>query len=368
MADSLAAGGKEDQPSPPHGISDDAAHHSAGGFHNPAWMTGADRQQEGRQQEGPQQEGRFKLLRLLRWRLGGGRARWPRRVIDPPPAGDPWIPPPAGSVSVTFIGHSTFLIRLGSLTILTDPQFSERASPVAWAGPRRARAPGRPLDALPPVDLVLLSHNHYDHLDLPSLRAVHRHSAPRVVAPLGNEVHVRKAADFDVRALDWWQQAPLGREARVTAVPARHFSSRSLRDAGRGLWAGFMAETQGTRVLFAGDSGDGAHWTRIRERLGAPDVALLPIGAYAPRDLMRRVHMDPSEAVRAHRLLGAGQSIGMHFGTFQLTDEAICAPERAMRAARAEQGVPEGAFVSLGFGECRVIVARPKETSVARKG
>ena len=173
--------------------------------------------------------------------------------------------------------------------------------------------------------------------------------------PLGNAVHVRKAGRFEIEELDWWQAtslaAPAG--ARVTAVPARHFSSRSLRDAGRSLWAGFMVESGGVRLLFAGDSGDGAHWQRIRERLGAPDLALLPIGAYAPRALMRRVHMDPAEAVRAHRTLGAARSIGMHFATFQLTDEAIDAPERALAEARRGQQVAEASFVTLGFGECR---------------
>ncbi len=320
-------------------------------------MTGAD----------PQEGGRLPLLRLLRWRLGGTRARWPRRIANPPPMGDSWALPAPGTISVTFIGHSTFLIRLGHMTILTDPQFSERASPLAWAGPRRARAPGRPLDALPPVDLVLLSHNHYDHLDLPSLRAVHRHSAPRVIAPLGNDALVRKAAAFHVRTLDWWHHAPVGERGRVTAVPARHFSARSLRDSGRALWAGFMIESQGMRVLFAGDSGAGAHWTRIRERLGAPDIALLPIGAYAPRALMRRVHMDPSEAVQAHRLLQARQSIGMHFGTFQLTDEAIDAPERGLAAARVAQDVADGAFVTLGFGETRRFIAGAQGTGARQK-
>ena len=312
--------------------------------------------------------GRAGLLRILRWRLGGTRARWPERVTDPAPAGDPWAVPPPGAVGVTFIGHSSFLIRIGGVTLLTDPQFSERASPVSWAGPRRVRAPGRALDALPPIDLVLLSHNHYDHLDLPSLRALHRHSKPRVMAPLGNAVHVRKAADFGICELDWWQHACVDGGIRITAVPARHFSSRTLRDSGRSLWAGFMVEIDGIRVLFAGDSGAGAHWRQIRERIGAPDLALLPIGAYAPRALMRRVHMNPREAVAAHQALDAARSVGMHFGTFQLTDEAIDAPLRALARARAQHGVPDDAFVTLGFGECRSFVAERQKTDPGRKG
>ncbi len=317
-----------------------------GRFHNPVWLTGEDRP------AGPQGS---RLLALLRWRLGRTRIPWPARIVDPQPPGDPREQPGPGQVSVTFIGHSSFLIRLPGLTILTDPVFSERASPVSWAGPRRVRAPGRTLGQLPRPDLLLLSHNHYDHLDLPSLRALHRQGGPRVITPLGNAVHVRKAGRFEVEELDWWQATSLAAPAatRVTALPARHFSSRTLRDTGRSLWAGFMVESGGVRLLFAGDSGDGAHWQRIRDRLGAPDLALLPIGAYAPRTLMRRVHMDPAEAVRAHRTLGARQSVGMHFGTFQLTDEAIDAPERALAEACRGQQVAAASFVTLGFGECR---------------
>ncbi len=326
--------------------SEDRSRREDGRFLNPAWLTGEDRL--------PQRHG-SRLLSLLRWRLGRTRIAWPERIVDPPPAGDPWAEPEPGEASVTFIGHASFLIRLPGLTILTDPIFSERASPVSWAGPRRVRAAGRPLHELPPPDLLLLSHNHYDHLDLPSLRALHRRGAPRVITPLGNAVHVRKAGRFEIEELDWWQaSSPVGAAGtRVTAVPARHFSSRTLRDTGRSLWAGFMVESGGVRLLFAGDSGDGTHWQRIRDRLGPPDLALLPIGAYAPRSLMRRVHMDPAEAVRAHRTLGAACSIGMHFGTFQLTDEAVDAPERALAAACRGQQVAAASFVTLGFGECR---------------
>ena len=324
----------------------DGSQHDGERFHNPAWLT---------PDEVPAGPLRLRLLSMLRWRLGGTRVPWPERVVDPAPAGDPWAEPGPGEVSVTFIGHASFLIRLPGLTILTDPVFGERASPVSWAGPKRARAPGRALADLPPADLLLLSHNHYDHLDLPSLRALHRGTGPRVITALGNAVHVRKAAAFDVEELDWWQDTAIEHPvaARITAVPARHFSSRNLRDSGRSLWAGFMVQTGGIRLLFAGDSGDGAHWQRIRERLGPPDLALLPIGAYAPRSLMRRVHMNPEEAVRAHRTLGATRSIGMHFGTFQLTDEAIDAPERGLAEHRRRQGVAEDGFVTLGFGECR---------------
>ena len=328
-------------------------------FRNPDWIAG---------ESAPATQSRLNLLSLLRWRMRRSRAVWPERIVDPPPMGDPWAEPDPGALSVTFIGHSCFLIRLPGLAILTDPIFSQRASPLSWAGPKRARPPGREIAGLPPVDLLLVSHNHYDHLDLRSLRALHRHSAPQLATPLGNARLVRKAAPFDVRELDWWQSASLDRpiEACITAVPARHFSARTLRDAGRALWAGFVIEAAGMRILFAGDSGWGEHWQRIRERFGPFDLALLPIGAYAPRNLMRRVHMDPAEAVRAHRTLGAERSVGMHFGTFQLTDEAIDEPERLLTEEMSLQGVGSDAFVTLAFGECRLF--RANHGTVPRHG
>lgn len=336
----------------------DLSHHTAEGFRNPPWLIPpvdpAEEKLAPPATTAPHRSG-SRALSILRWRMRRAGSPWPDWIQDPSPSGDPFAEPPAGQVSVTFIGHSCFLLRLPGLTVLTDPMFSRRASPVSWAGPARVRAPGRRLDGLPPIDLVLQSHNHYDHLDLPSLRALCRQSAPRVITPLGNAALIRKAGDFRVEELDWWQawegSSPV--PVRITAIPARHFSARTLRDSGRALWSGFVLESSGLRILFAGDTGDGTHWPLIRDRLGAPDLALLPIGAYEPRSIMRRVHMDPAEAVRAHRHLGASRSIGMHFGTFRLTEEAVDAPERALAEQRVRQGVDPAAFVTLGCGECR---------------
>lgn len=291
------------------------------------------------------------LGQVARWRMSGGRAVWPRRVenghFPPPPA---TVPP--GSVGVTFVNHATLVVTLPGVVVLTDPIFSERCSPVSWAGPKRARPPGIPLAHLPRPDIVLISHNHYDHMDLPSLRALLRHHAPRFVTTLGN---ARKLARIGIAAteLDWWQDIAVG-DLRITATPARHFSARTPFDRNRTLWAGFMLRSAETRVLFAGDSGAGPHWADIRARLGAPDVALVPIGAYEPRWIMAPVHMNPEEAVAAHLALEARRSVGMHFGTFQLTDEAIDAPLEALAAAKAAARLPEDAFVTHGFGETRV--------------
>jgi L-ascorbate metabolism protein UlaG (beta-lactamase superfamily) len=289
------------------------------------------------------------LWQLLRWRLGDTGPPWPIHVANTPyPA--PALPV-SGQAAITFIGHATFLIRLPGCTILTDPVFSERASPLPWIGPKRVRAPGLALGDLPKIDLILLSHNHYDHADLASLRALQRaHGAPAVTL-LGNGALLARAG-FHAVELDWWDST-LAAGLAVTATPARHFSRRGAFDANRALWGGFMLQAGDARVLFAGDSGAGAHWTAIRDRLGAPGLALLPIGAYAPRWLMAPVHMNPEEAVQAHLALGARQSIGMHFGTFRLTDEAYDAPVRGLEASCAEMGVR--AFGVLDVGESRLV-------------
>ena len=293
---------------------------------------------------GPRSPGRG-LLPVLRWRLQGQRTTWPSQVTDPR-----FAPPPSrvgpAEVAITFINHASFLIRLPGAVVLTDPIFSERCSPVSWAGPKRVRPPGIALADLPRPDVVLLSHNHYDHMDFATLRLLQARHAPRFITTLGNARTLRKLG-IVATELDWWQHAAAG-VLRITSTPARHFSARTPFDRNRTLWGGFMLTVGAGSVLFAGDSGAGPHWHDIRRRLGSPDVALLPIGAYEPRWFMAAAHMNPVEAVEAHRVLGARQSVGMHFGTFQLTDEAIDAPQRALEATATET------FATLGFGETRL--------------
>ena len=292
------------------------------------------------------------LAEVLRWRREREPARWPRHVSN-----RQYAPPPArideGAMAATFIGHASFLLQIGALRVLVDPIFSDRCSPVSWAGPRRVRPPGIAFAELPPIDLLLVSHNHYDHMDLPTLRALARRDDPAVVTPLRNAAPLRQAGLKRIEELDWWGETRVG-AVRITATPARHFSARTPFDRNRALWSGFMLEAGGRRLLFAGDSGAGPHWAQIGERLGAPDLALLPIGAYAPRWFMAPVHMDPADAVRAHLALGARRSIGMHFGTFQLTDEAMDDPPRELAIAARAQGVAD-AFTVLGEGETLVL-------------
>jgi L-ascorbate metabolism protein UlaG (beta-lactamase superfamily) len=275
---------------------------------------------------------------------------WPNRIDDP-------VFPPPGRVAddriaATFIGHSTFLLQIGGIRVLTDPIWSQRCSPVFFAGPRRARPPGQHLKALPGVDLLLVTHNHYDHMDLPTLRRVRARWAPRVATGLGNAHHLAKADIRSAVELDWWDGIDLA-GARVTYVPAQHFSSRGLYDRNKSLWGGFVVEAAGAVVYFAGDSGYCPHFAEIGRRFPRIDLALLPIGAYEPRWFMRQQHINPEEAVRAHLDLGARRSLGMHFGTFQLTDEAIDAPVMALREARLQAGLSQDEFDVLGFGETR---------------
>lgn len=287
--------------------------------------------------------------------LGHGVA-WPKKL--PPPL-RPELPAavPPGQVAVTFIGHSTFLLQFAGLTVLTDPVFATHAGPLGRLGPRRVRPPALRLEDLPAIDLVLVSHNHYDHLDLATLGWLARERRPRFVTSLGNRAWL-EARGLPAVELDWWQTHRLVDGVEVVGTPAQHFAARTAWDRCLTLWGGFLLRTTQGAVFFCGDSGWAPHFAEINRRHGAPDLALLPIGAYEPRWFMIPVHMNPDEAVRAHLALGARRSIGMHFGTFQLTDEAIDAPLQALANARAAQGVAAAAFDVLDFGETRLIELR----------
>jgi len=276
------------------------------------------------------------------------RARWPRHVdvtprIPAPPCDD-------RDVVITFIGHSTFLLQSQQATVLTDPMFSNRASPVSFAGPKRVHEPGVRLADLPRIDMVLLSHNHYDHCDLPTLRDLAHLFQPLVVTPSGNRDLVEKAGITRVEQLGWWQSSRKS-PVPVTVAPAQHFSARTPFDRNRALWGSFVFELAGRRLYFAGDTGYSEHFRVIRARAGRMDLALLPIGAYEPRWFMKDVHMNPAEAVQAHLDLESKHSVAMHFGTFQLTPEAIDAPPTALRQALDERGIDRAVFDVPSPGE-----------------
>ncbi|MGO4855206.1 MBL fold metallo-hydrolase [Phaeovulum sp. W22_SRMD_FR3] len=287
---------------------------------------------------------------ILRWKLGETTARWPKSVPVRPAV-------PAARVTglrVTMVGHATALVQANGLNILTDPVWSDRASPLRFAGPKRVTAPGIAFDDLPPIDAVLVSHNHYDHLDLRTLRRLQARHQPLIVTPLGNDARITAAVPgARVVAGDWGDSIALTPTARVHLVPAQHWSARGLGDRREALWAGFMLQTDPGQVYFAGDTGygTGAIFRAMHARFGAPDIALLPIGAYSPRWFMAAQHTDPSEAVKIMRDTGALHAIGIHWGVFQLTDEPREDPVHRLAAALAAEGIAPDRFRAANPGD-----------------
>ena len=289
---------------------------------------------------------------VVTWQRTRVRSAWPASVPLQPHAPPPHVVEP-GRVAVTFIGHSTFLVRTAATVFVTDPVFTTHAGPFGRTGPRRVRPPALAIAALPPLDLVLLTHNHYDHLQPSSLRGVARRGKPSIVTSLGLQSLVSRFGFHTVAELDWWQTHEVD-GTRVTSVAAQHFSARTLWDRNLTLWAGFVVESGDVTIYFAGDTGYSSGFQEIGKRFPKIDLALIPIGAYEPRWFMQPVHANPEEAVRIHLDVAARRSIGMHFGTFQLTDEAIDEPVAALARARSATGVSNDEFSVLDFGETRV--------------
>lgn len=273
--------------------------------------------------------------------------------IAPRPGAAPGVPYDTGALvrnpSVSWIGHATLYVRLGELSFLTDPVYSERASPVAFAGPKRLVPPGVPLAALPALDFVLLSHDHYDHTDLRTLRIIAARGIPFVV-PTGVGELVRRVGGRVIE-LGWWESSSVG-GVRLHCVPAQHFSGRGFTDRNRRLWAGWVVEGAGRRFYFAGDTGYFPGFAEIARRLGPIDLAAIPIGAYLPIEMMARIHLNPEEAVQAASDLEAKQVVGMHWGTFDLSDEPLDEPPHRFLAAAARQGLADRAFL-MKVGETR---------------
>jgi len=294
---------------------------------------------------------------LLRWVIDrywhGTKAKWP--AWAPSPYAD--RPPARVEAAVwrmSYVGHASWLVQTAGLNILLDPVWSKRASPFSFVGPKRVNDPGIAFAHLPPIDVVLVSHAHYDHLDAATLSLLAATHHPRVITPLGNDTIMRNHDPaIAAEAYDWHQRAEIGAGITVTPVPTRHWSARSLSDRNMSLWASFVIEAPAGRIYFVGDSGygEGRHFRAARERYGPFRVALLPIGAYEPRWFMRDQHMNPAEAGQALIDCGAEFALAHHYGTFQLTDEAIDAPLTALAEARGRAGISPERFRTLRPGE-----------------
>jgi L-ascorbate metabolism protein UlaG (beta-lactamase superfamily) len=251
---------------------------------------------------------------------------------------------------VTFINHATTLLQIDSLNILTDPTYSLRASPLAWIGPTRKHAPGIPLEELPPIDLVILSHNHYDHTDLPTLDSLATRYDPQFIVGLGCGDLLKEIGITRIQELDWGASAQFG-SISITGEQCRHFSGRGWSDRQKTLWMSYVIAGASSTVYFAGDTGYGSQFTSAGKRYGGFDLAMLPIGAYNPRWFMQTLHLNPEEAVMAHKELRARNSMGIHFGTFKLSEESQDDPIKDLATVKRERGIDEADFRTLYPGE-----------------
>lgn len=291
---------------------------------------------------------------LLKWQFREPRAKWPAEWPSPHPPAKPGPRVEGGGLRVTMVGHATLLVQTAGLNILTDPVWSERCSPFSFVGPRRVNPPGIAFDDLPQIDLVLLSHNHYDHLDVATLRRLYHAHDPLVVTPLGNDTIVKAAVPaMKVAARDWGESVRLG-AATVHLEPVHHWSARGMNDRRMALWAGFVVEVPGAgRIYHVGDTGfhQGINYRAAAAKYGGFRLAILPFGAYEPRWFMEAHHQNPEEAVEGMRLCNAAYAAGHHWGTFQLTNEPIDEPHERLIKALDAAGVARERFRPMRPGE-----------------
>lgn len=285
------------------------------------------------------------LMDVLRWQTG-------KREREPFPSAytaPPQDKPPARveGVRVVHLGHASFLYQIAGLNLLIDPVYSERASPFTFMGPKRVNAPGVAFDDLPAIDAILITHNHYDHLDIETLARIHHRDRPRMIMPLGNDTIIRaRIPDARTEAHDWSDRVALSDDVTVTLVPTYHWSARGAFDRRMALWSSFILATTDTKIFHVGDTGyhDGSLYEQLGREHGPFRLAVLPIGAYEPRWFMSDNHMNPEEAVKVMLALGAAEAVGHHWGTFQLTDEGVERPPQALKAAMTGAGLPEERF------------------------
>lgn len=289
------------------------------------------------------------LKTVLKWMISRKPHPWPKKVQIKP--AKPSFKLNEKELSVTFVNHSTFLIQWGHINILTDPIWSERCSPISFWGPKRVHDPGIQFEDLPPIHLVLVSHNHYDHMDLPTLKRLQQVHQPTIITGLGNQEYLNRKGLNKVIELDWWQETRLFDSLEIAFVPAQHFSMRNIFNKDKTLWGGFILKKDNEILYFAGDTGFTPQFENIKNRYGPPKISFLPIGAFEPRWFMKEAHMSPEEAISAHLILGSKQSLPIHFGTFPLSDESIHEPVEQLLKGLQKHHISEAEFPILQPGQ-----------------
>ncbi len=286
---------------------------------------------------------------VIKWATSRKPTQWiENTVLD---YGEKPVERNTDGVIITFVNHSTFLIQVDGLNILTDPIWSERTSPVSFLGPRRMRPPGLRFEDLPPIDLVLLSHNHYDHLDVATVKKLIKVHDPLFITPLGVGAFIQSLGSRKVEDMDWWQEKHVLSGFTVAAVPAQHFSGRGTFDRDATLWCGYVMVREQGNIYFAGDSGYGVFFKNIGERYGEMAVSMIPIGAYLPTWFMSPIHISPEEALQVHLDVRSRVSMGMHFGTFPLADDGQNQPAADLNSALDKNGIPRAVFVVPAEGK-----------------
>lgn len=296
-----------------------------------------------------------KFADLLKWQFEGGKAKWPESRISPFAGAKPDMY--FDDLRLTMIGHASILIQVDGVNILTDPVFSKRASPVSFAGPKRVTDVGVALDDLPKIDIILMTHNHYDHMDMDTLHKLVRRDDPLVLTPLGNDTILKNhVPHMRIDVGDWGDVSDLTiRETRIKAhfEPCHHWSARGTGDRRMALWCAFVLETSKGKIYHIGDTGfhSGINYKAAAEKHGGFRVACLPVGAYEPRWFMKGQHQNPEEAVQGFKLCKTQSAIGHHWGTFQLTNEALEAPRDDLITALEKAGIEQNRFVALEAGQ-----------------
>lgn len=295
-----------------------------------------------------------KITDLLKWQFNGQRSKWPEAFDSPYHGAQPKSRITGSSVEVTHIGHATFLIQVGGKNFLTDPVWSERASPISIVGPKRINPPGVNFDDLPQIDVILLTHNHYDHMDMATLKNLVAKHDPLILTPLGNDTIIANAINnAKVQTGDWDEIIEIEDDLKIHFEPCHHWGARGMKDRRMTLWSAFTVETPNRKIYHVGDTGfhKGINFIKAVEKHQGFDVAILPIGAYEPQWFMKGQHMNPEEAVEGFKLLNAKQAIGHHWGTFQLTDEPIEEPAQKLAEALKTASIDPARFYASRPGQ-----------------